>query len=162
MYRFRPLFQDDLPLIETWLQEPHVRAWWRDPQRQYDLIAGDLPDPKIDLHLVHLADVPFAYLQDYCVQDWMQPHLADLPQGTRAIDLFIGDPNFLGQGHGAGLVRQFAQDLIDAGTPQVVIDPEVKNTRALRAYAKAGFKNLGHYETDEGPVALMGFGSHRY
>ncbi len=156
-YEFRPLTQDDLLLIKTWLHEPHVRTWWRNPQRQYDLIAGDLPDPKIDLHLVYLGETPFAYLQDYCVQDWMQPHLADLPQGTRAIDLFIGDPAFLGQGHGAGMVRQFAQDLIDAGIRQVVIDPEASNTRAIGAYTKAGFRDLGHHETDEGRVVLMGF-----
>jgi hypothetical protein len=28
---FRPLREDDLPLVRDWLGREHVRRWWRDP-----------------------------------------------------------------------------------------------------------------------------------
>jgi len=156
-YRIERLKNADLPLIWAWLQEPHVQAWWVDPQVQFDLIKGDMDDPTIDLHLVSLGDQPFAYVQDYCVQDWMQPHLKDRPEGTRAIDTFLGDPAFLGRGHGAGLLRQHALDLLARGTPQIVIDPDPENSRAIAAYARSGFIKIGVRESDEGPALLMVF-----
>ena len=156
-YGFHELDKADLPLIWKWLQEPHVQAWWKDPQEQYDLISGDMSDPTMALHLVSFKGTPFAYAQDYCVQDWMQPHLEDRPAGTRAIDTFIGDPTFLGQGHAAGFLRQHAGALLKAGAPQVVIDPEPENIRAIRAYTAAGFQAIGIRESDDGPALLMQF-----
>ena len=156
-YTLRPLLESDLPLIWTWLQELHVQAWWPDPQEQYDLISGDITDPTMALYLVSLDGVPFAYVQDYCVQDWMQRHLKDRPAGTRAIDTFIGDPSFLGKGHGAGFLRHHAQALLNQGAPQVVIDPEPANQIAIRAYRAAGFQDIGVRESDDGPALLMQF-----
>ena len=156
-YRIDLLSKTNLPLIRKWLQETHVQEWWSDPKIQYDLISADLTNPAIDLHLVSCGDTPFAYLQDYCVQDWMQPHLTHLPLGTRAIDMFIGDPQFLGQGHGARFLRQHALTLRDFGAPQVVIDPDPTNKRAVRTYRKAGFKDESLAQSNEGPVLLMIF-----
>ena len=39
----------------------------------------------------------------------------------------------------------------------VVIDPDVKSTRAIRAYELAGFTQVSVAQTDDGPVALMHF-----
>ena len=156
-YGIRPLAAADLPLIWQWLQEPHVQAWWPDPPAQYDLIKGDLGDATLAQHLVSLEGRPFAYVQDYRVQDWMQPHLEDRPKGTRAMDVFLGDPAVLGQGHGAGFVRHHALGLIAKGTPQVVVDPDPANHRAIAAYRRAGFAEVGLRESAEGPVLLLVF-----
>ena len=43
------------------------------------------------------------------------------------------------------------------GAPTVAIDPDVDNTRARRAYEKAGFSGEGIVETGEGPAVLMIF-----
>lgn len=161
IYQIHSLEEDDLPLIWQWLQEPHVQAWWVDPQVQYDLIKGDMGDPTIDLHLVSLNETPFAYVQDYCVQDWMQPHLEDRPKGTRAMDTFVGDPAFLGQGHRAKFLRQHALSLLSKGAPQIVIDPDPENHRAIAAYTRAGFTRVDVRESDDGPALLMVFEPNR-
>ena len=31
MIDFRPLTEDDLPLLEEWLRRAHVALWWREP-----------------------------------------------------------------------------------------------------------------------------------
>jgi aminoglycoside 6'-N-acetyltransferase len=73
------------------------------------------------------------------------------------IDTFIGEPNMLGQGHGGAFLRKLAQKLIDKGSPAVAIDPDARNTRARRAYARAGFEGEKVVNSPEGPVVVMVF-----
>jgi aminoglycoside 6'-N-acetyltransferase len=40
--------------------------------------------------------------------------------------------------------------------PRVITDPNPRNARALRAYAKAGFRPLDHRVTISGEAVLMG------
>jgi RimJ/RimL family protein N-acetyltransferase len=40
--------------------------------------------------------------------------------------------------------------------PRVVTDPNPRNARALRAYAKAGFQPIDHRVTISGDAVLMG------
>ncbi len=107
------------------------------------------------MNIVSIDDQPFAYIQDYEVHAWPQPHLAGLPPGTRAIDTFIGLQSHIGVGHGRAYLMQRSQQLMDAGARLVVIDPDVANTRAIKAYERAGFVESSIEETADGPVALM-------
>ena len=34
MIEFRPLTEDNLPLVEEWLRREHVARWWRDDIRE--------------------------------------------------------------------------------------------------------------------------------
>jgi aminoglycoside 6'-N-acetyltransferase len=59
------------------------------------------------------------------------------------------------RGHGSGFLRAFVDDLLAAGTPRVITDPDLANARAIRAYGKAGFREDGVVNTLEGPALLM-------
>ncbi len=157
MYDFRPATADDLPMLEAWLRTPEVVRWWGDPAGQLALLEEDLANPLMTMRIVALRGRPFAYAQDYHVHSWPQPHLAGLPRGARAIDSFIGEPGMIGQGHGSAFLRQLARRLIAEGAPMVAIDPDVRNLRARRAYARAGFAGDTVVETGEGPAVLMTF-----
>ena len=113
----------------------------------------------MSMNIVSFNDLPFAYIQDYEVHAWPQKHFANLPSGTRAIDTFIGLQSHLGKGHGRAYLTQRAQQLLDAGARLIVIDPDINNTRAIRAYQSAGFFQSSIEDTAEGAVALMHFGS---
>ena len=63
------------------------------------------------MRIVLLNGRPFAYAQDYEAHTWPQPHLAHLPQGSRAIDSFIGWPSMIGRGHGQAYLRLLAARL---------------------------------------------------
>ena len=41
------------------------------------------------------------------------------------------------------------------GTPRIVTDPDPANIRAVRAYAKAGFRRERMVDTPDGPALLM-------
>jgi len=77
------------------------------------------------------------------------------PRGTRGIDLFIGEPTMIERGHGSALIRRFVDNLLQEGAPRVVTDPDPANSRALRAYEKAGFEKDRMVETPDGPALLM-------
>ena len=103
---------------------------------------------------------PFAYAQDYEVHAWPRAHLAPFPQGSRAIDSFIGWRSMVGRGHGATYLRRLAELLCAEGAPLVAIDPAGDNFRARRAYEKAGFRAQATVATESDPAALMLYERH--
>ena len=153
-YEFRPMTEADLPLLHRWLNEPHVSRWWGEPAAQFDLVSGDLNEPAMDQFIVIKDSQPFAYLQCYRLTDW-NVGFGEQPDGTRGIDLLIGETEMLGRGHGSHFIRTFVERQFAAGTARVVTDPDPQNDRAIRAYEKAGFMRDRLVETPDGPALLM-------
>jgi aminoglycoside 6'-N-acetyltransferase len=154
-YVFRAMCAADLPLVERWLAAPHVVQWWGDPHEQYILVSDDLGHPAMDQFIVAIDDRPFAYLQCYDPTAWPKNGFGLLPGGTRGIDQFIGEADMIGCGHGTALIRAFGDGLLEKGTPRIVTDPRPDNTRAIRAYEKAGFHKDRLVDTPDGPALLM-------
>ena len=153
-YAFRPMTPADLPQVQRWLRESHVREWWGDPAEQYALVSGDLNEPAMDQFIVSIEGCEFGYIQCYDLTAWNSgfgPH----PQGTRGIDQFIGEPGMVGRGHGSGLTRAFADARLKDGAPRIVTDPDPDNARAIRAYEKAGFEKVRLVDTPDGIALLM-------
>ncbi len=128
-YGFPRLTRADYPLLQDW-QGPaaYRRLVGRGPDEEIALIEEDIdrngaPDAT-DMRLVTCDGVPFAYLQDYALATYPQPQFAGFPGAGRAMDTFIGAPAYLGQGHAPAYLRKRAQQLMAAGAPTVVIDPD--------------------------------------
>jgi aminoglycoside 6'-N-acetyltransferase len=153
-YVFRPMTSADLPLVRRWLALPHVREWWGDPDEQYALVSGDLDEPAMDQYIVSMAGNPFGYLQCYDLTAWSSGFGAQ-PQGTRGIDLFIGEPDMIERGHGSALIRAFVDGRLENGAPRIVTDPDPANHRAISAYEKPGFERDRMVDTPDGPALLM-------
>jgi aminoglycoside 6'-N-acetyltransferase len=145
----------DLPTVRRWLRAPHVSEWWGDPDQQFALVSGDVSDPAMEQFIVSTDDHPFAYLQCYDPTAWPDNGFGDLPSGTRGIDQFIGEQGMIERGHGSAMIKSFVDELLQAGTPRVVTDPDPENTRAVRAYEKAGFKKSRLVDTPDGRALLM-------
>ncbi|MGA7074220.1 GNAT family N-acetyltransferase [Bradyrhizobium sp.] len=153
-YAFRPMSTDDLPTIRHWLETPHVSEWWHDPAEQFEIVSGDLDHPDMAQFIVAADGQEFAYLQCYNLSAW-DSGFGPQPDGTRGLDQFIGEASMLGCGHGSGFLRAFADGLLVSGTPRVVTDPDPANTRAIKAYERAGFRRDSIVETPDGPALLM-------
>ena len=154
-YQFRPMSAGDLPLVKDWLARPHVTEWWGDTDEQFELVSGDLGIEAMDQFIVAAGERPFAYLQCYDPQVWPENGLVDHPTGTRGIDQFIGEAHMVNRGHGSAFIRAFIDDLIAAGAPRVITDPDPANARAIRAYEKAGFVRDHEVDTPDGRALLM-------
>jgi len=145
---------DDLPLVRQWLGEAHVVKWWGAPDKQFDIVKGDLDEPAMHQFIVARDARPLGYLQCYDPASW-DNCLGPQPAGTRGIDQFIGEADMLDRGHGSVFIRSFVDSLLTAGTPRVVTDPDPGNARAIRAYEKAGFRKDRLVDTSDGPALLM-------
>lgn len=152
-YRFRSATLGDLPLLNRWVKEPHVREWWDDGE-SFD--ADDPTDPRVSAMIVCCDGVPFAYMQDYDVHGWDDHPFGYLPKGSRGTDQFIALPDMVGKGHGPEFIRQRMAELFAAGAPVIGTDPHPENARSIAAYTKAGFRITGgERDTEWGRAILM-------
>lgn len=152
-YGFRKATLDDLDLLMAWQSTPHVREWW-DSEEPYD--EADLADPRVARWIVSNARRPFAFIQDYTVHGWEDHHFVNLPNGSRGVDQYIGDPNMVGVGHGSAFIRIRMQALFDEGAPVIATDPHPDNARAIAVYRKLGFEPSGpSQETQWGLILPM-------
>jgi RimJ/RimL family protein N-acetyltransferase len=82
--------------------------------------------------------------------------LARRAAGRRiGVDLSIGDPERIAQGIGSGALRAFAENLVRQGHSTIIIDPDPTNTRAVRAYEKAGFRAIPRLLGRTGDTLIM-------
>jgi aminoglycoside 6'-N-acetyltransferase len=154
-YRFRVVTSADLPLLREWLWCGHVREWWGDPARGLARITEHIVDPAINPFIVECDDKPIGYIQSWDPHAQADHPCRDQPLGTRGIDQFIGDPELVGQGYGTTFVSLFVEGLFKTGAPRVITDPSPRNSRAIRAYIKAGFKEIDRRMTISGEALLM-------
>lgn len=153
-YLIRRAGEADLPRLRRWREHPHVSRWWGEPDVEPE--AEKLADPDIAMWIVEAGAEPFAFIQDYDVHAWPDHHFGYLPAGSRGMDVYIGEPDFIGQGHGSAMVRQHVDELFESGVLAVGIDPNPDNLAAQKAFQKAGFVAVSSpVETQWGRAILM-------
>lgn len=74
---------------------------------------------------------------------------------TIGVDLSIGPANQLSKGLGTAVLSAFVMLLRNEGFTKIIIDPDVRNKRAIRAYEKAGFIPIRTAKEQDGSVLLM-------
>ena len=162
---FRPLTNDDLPLLHDWLCLEHVRRWWGEPGRLEDTVAEYLPAVEgrepTDLYCILVDGRPVGLVQTYLVADY--PDYAALlgvaEEGIAGVDLLVADPDLTGRGLGTAVIRTFTRDVVLArsGTVACTADPDLRNIASIRAFEKAGFTRANEFvDPEDGQVhALM-------
>jgi aminoglycoside 6'-N-acetyltransferase len=154
LYEIRQAVAADLDRLTGWRAQPHVSRWWGDPSIEPE--AEKLGDARVAMWIVTLSERPFAFIQDYAVSDWSPHHFDHLPRGSRGMDLYIGEADMLGAGHGPAFVRQHVDALFARGVPAIGIDPHPDNAAAIGAFEKAGFAIAGApLDTRWGRAVLM-------
>jgi RimJ/RimL family protein N-acetyltransferase len=143
---FRPLARSDFPLLQRWLSEPHVHAWWHEA---LDLAGLEHKyGPRIDgsepthVFIIERESRPIGWIQWYRWSDYPR-HAArvEAEPDAAGIDLSIGETSALGKGFGSSAIREFSLKVVSAvpGIAAIVTDPEERNGRSCRAFEKAGF-----------------------
>ncbi|HVT01353.1 MAG TPA: GNAT family N-acetyltransferase [Patescibacteria group bacterium] len=147
---FRKLEIEDLSLMQKWLSEPHVHEWYdKDKDNSMEEVSKRYGPKAKDNHLtdsyvVYYEKIPVGYIQTYRVNDYWSDFgkYVGYDDHTASVDLFIGDPTFMGKGLGSAMLRKFLKEIVFSN-PDItacIIGPEPANKRSIRAYEKAGFK----------------------
>lgn len=149
----------DYRLMAAWLTDERVLEYYegRDQPFPYEHVVEKygprIREGPIVPCILYYRDQEIGYLQYYLVASAQDYELEDASD-TYGIDVFIGEPEYWERGIGsralAALVRYLLEQL---GARRVVIDPDVANRRAVRAYEKAGFRKvkvLKEHEWHEG------------
>jgi len=145
--RLRPATPADADRLRDWDEEPHViRAVTDDPEASTAFTDADwdeeLAEPSpVSFYLIAEAEGrPIGALQ--VIDPHLEPtgYWGDIAPGLRALDIWIGPSDALGQGFGTQMMQQ-ALDLCfaDPTVHAVVIDPLNSNADAHRFYQRLGF-----------------------
>lgn len=143
-------------LLLEWLEKEHVKKWWDSDiiytidlvkQKYGSYIHGyklvDGVKKNIRAYIVSINQKPAGYIQIYNAYDFLNSHeLNGLPKNLGALDVFIGEEEFIGQGLGASTILEFLH-MHCKPYSYVLVDPDVRNTSAVKCYEKVGFIKIG-------------------
>lgn len=146
---FRPIGRSDFPLLQEWLSNPHVAAWWHE---RLDLASVDAKyGPRVDgaepthVFIIEHDRRPVGWIQWYLWSDYPEHALQVSAEPAAAgIDLALGELAMTGLGLGPVAIREFLRQIVfaDRSVRAVITDPEEGNLRSLRAFEKVGFTKM--------------------
>ena len=161
---------DDLRLVAGWMDQPHWRQWWGEPDGELDQIREMIAGKDTSRPFVFLdGGRPVGYIQYWFVghfqnRSWIDAHpwLNEFPEDAVGVDLSVGDETDLGRGYGSAALALFAGRLFRLGYETIIIDPDPENARAMAAYEKAGFMTVDRLAGKTGDTHLMQFETRRF
>lgn len=159
---FQPLAISHFPLLLQWLETPHVKAWWDQDvnwtpklieqkfgsyvhQIKHSKLKNKLTEKPTYAYIISCDEIPIGYIQYYNKYDFsheQEYEMIELSENCGAIDWYIGEPNFIGKGIGSKALSMFLDNYIFPKFDHVFVDSESKNTGAIKAYEKVGFKEI--------------------
>ncbi len=154
---FRPVAATDYALLRQWMEAPHWRQWWGDPDFELGQIRDMVEGRDTTRPYIFLEDgVARGYIQSWTVADqlfepWLSlaPWMLALPADSIGVDLSIGQAADLSRGLGTLVLSAFVRRLAAEGHRTIIIDPDPANARAIRAYEKAGFRPIPGISADD-------------
>ncbi len=150
----------DIATLRCWHAQPHIEAatgrapgepgaW--DWENEISQVV-----PWREMLIAECLGRPIGFVQIIDPAEDESQYWGDCAPDLRAIDIWIGEPAFLGGGFGtqimsAALERCFAVPPVRA----VLIDPLAANIRAIEFYTKMGFRVLGRRMFGEDDCLVM-------
>lgn len=133
----------DEPLLAAWDEQPHVLA--SDPDSDWNW-AENLaqPLPGYTHLMAEVQGTPIGFVQ--VLDPALDPtrYWGAVETGYRALDIWIGPPEYLGRGYGTRMMRLVIAACFEDPTVRAIwIDPLLTNTRAHRFYQRLGFVPVG-------------------
>ncbi len=141
----------DLELLRRWDEQPHVIEADPNDDWQWETELCRTPEWREQL-IAELDGRPIAFVQILDAAREETHYWGDVRENARAIDIWIGEADDLGKGHGTQIMRlALARCFADPTVTAVLIDPLASNTRAHRFYERLGFEFLEYrrFGTDE-------------
>jgi aminoglycoside 6'-N-acetyltransferase len=135
----RPASINDLDILRNWDERPHVIV--SDPNDDWGWETELTRNPPWRQQLIAEAEgraIGFVQIIDPAKED--SHYWGEVPDHLRAIDIWIGEEEFLGKGYGTEMMRFAIQICFEDETvTTILIDPLASNKDAQRFYERLGF-----------------------
>lgn len=135
----RPVNADELELLRYWHRQPHVIAAVGDNWGWEEELSR-LPEWR-EQFIAEVGGKPIGFVQiiDPARED--TKYWGGIAAGHRAIDIWIGEKDYLGRGYGTQIMRQvIEQSFADPSVTALIVDPRDNNLRACHFYERLGFE----------------------
>src|SRR2546430_2045143 len=132
-------------MLWEWRHRAHVEPWWErwsphtykaSVKEWQDMVDGAVPQRA---YLIRLDGREVGYIEGYRLSE--EPEFAaklGLDHDAVGADVYIAEPGLLEKGIGSRALAMFYLRLMsEKALDFAMIDPEVTNARAIRAYEKA-------------------------
>ena len=154
----RHLQDEDQQTLVKWLSDSLVLEFYEGRDNPFDLQLVKekfyQTDDATERCIIEFDGEKIGYIQFYKLDEETKNQYGISGDNLFGMDQFIGNPAYWNQGLGTRLVSIMVNVLIkEKHAKQIVMDPQVRNKRALRCYEKAGFKKvklLSRHELHEG------------
>ena len=149
MLELRLLNDSDIPLIEIWLNEEHVKRWYEIPHLGITINdwISELKEHKgefkwITYLIVLWQDRPIGLCLYYKCVDSSDEDFGTLPlTGSYGIDYLIGEKSYLGKGLGKGIITLLVDKIFSLQDAQrVTADIDKNNKASEKTLLSCGFK----------------------
>jgi RimJ/RimL family protein N-acetyltransferase len=150
----------DLPLLHSWMNDPEVADFWdlAGPRGRVDQhIAAQLDSHHSSPYLGRLDGAAMSYWEIYRADlDPLAAHYQARPHDT-GVHLLIGPGEHRGRGIGSALISAVTEWTLSRSfwASRVVAEPDVRNTRSIRAFCNAGFQPCGVLDLPDKQAMLM-------
>ena len=161
---FYPFKNEYFEMVIQWLKKLHVREYYYgegldNTISNLELYKNGIRDNGryfFDFWVACIQEKPFGLLMTSPISgpyDPEDPYDKWFQDGKEIItlDLLIGEENYLGKGLGQRMIREFLLEKCSQ-VSTVLIDPEIKNTRAIHVYEKVGFKKVEQFFPSHNPA----------
>lgn len=155
LFNFKPVDGAHRALVHSWLIQPHVAKWFygqglqntlnhldeflQGPSQSHYWLACDNDHP-FAFFITSTVSKPNDELTRWCSEDGL----------AITLDMLIGDTSYLEKGLSPILIRKFLLSQFPE-VAEVLIDPEVTNSRAVHVYQKVGFNILEEFIPSHSP-----------
>ena len=142
--QLRPATRTDLTLLRSWDEQEHVRAADPNGDWRWEQELGRELDWREQL-IAELDGEPIGFIEiiDPALEE--QRYWGEVPDNLRALDIWIGVADKLGQGHGSAMIRlALARCFAPPAVQAVLVDPLQNNIRAHNFYERLGFVFQNH------------------
>lgn len=138
-FQLRPALLSDVALLRRWDKQPHLQTTLGGEDWQWETSLAS-PSPAHRPLMAELEGRAVGFLEILDPSQDPERYWGDLPPGFRAIDLWIGEPEYLGKGIGTAMMREaLAICFNDPEVHTVLVDPLASNISAHRFYERCGF-----------------------
>lgn len=145
--------------MHKWYRTDFVNKWydkeirnWTRKQIEDKYIPYIQREKPLDSYIILCDGVKIGYVQTYLLKDYPEyDQLVQAGEGAAALDLFIGEKEYVHKGLGTLIITELLKNIIFANPSikKCIIGPEPKNIAAIKAYRKVGFKYIKTIQVPE-------------